>query len=75
MRLARVSSLLWRPVKLARRDVRHLDADRHLPLYQFNSVNEVQASAGCTLVGVEITDDAVRYRAFAILAGGLCVLR
>ena len=35
------------------------DAAGHLPLYQFASVDEFKLPQGCTLVGIEITEDAV----------------
>ena len=35
------------------------DAAGHLPLYQFASVDEFKLPQGCTLVGIEITEDAI----------------
>ena len=40
------------------------DAAGHLPVYQFASVDEFRLPQGCTLVGVEITDDAVELPSF-----------
>jgi len=52
------------PGQARRRDVRHLGRRRYLPLYQFNSVDEFRLPQGCTLVGVEITDEAVALPSF-----------
>jgi len=35
------------------------DAAKHLPLYSYGSVAELTLPRGCTLVGVELTEDAV----------------
>ena len=40
------------------------DAAGHLPIYQFATVEDFQLPQGCTLVGVEITDDAVELPSF-----------
>jgi len=40
------------------------DAAGHLPIYQFAAVDEFRLPQGCTLVGVEITDDAVDLPSF-----------
>ncbi len=39
-------------------------ADGHLPVYQFGSAKELRLPDGCSLVGVEITDDAVELPSF-----------
>jgi tRNA G18 (ribose-2'-O)-methylase SpoU len=35
------------------------DAARHLPLYTYDSVDQLKLPRGCALVGVELTEDAV----------------
>ena len=40
------------------------DAAGHLPVYQFASVEELRLPQGCTLIGVEIADDAVDLPSF-----------
>ncbi len=40
------------------------DAAKHLPLYTYGSVAELQLPRGCTLVGVELTEDAVALPSF-----------
>ena len=40
------------------------DAAKHLPLYDFESVEAVQLPRGCQLVGVELTDEAVELPVF-----------
>ncbi len=35
------------------------DAAKHLPLYVYDSVEEMQLPRGCQLVGIELTDEAV----------------
>lgn len=40
------------------------DASRHLPLYQYESVEELALPRGCALVGVELTDGAVDLPSF-----------
>jgi tRNA G18 (ribose-2'-O)-methylase SpoU len=40
------------------------DAAGHLPVYQFASIDELRLPQGCTVVGVEITDDAVDLPSF-----------
>jgi tRNA(Leu) C34 or U34 (ribose-2'-O)-methylase TrmL len=40
------------------------DAAKHLPLYTYDSVAELQLPRGCTLVGVELTEDAVELPSF-----------
>ena len=40
------------------------DAAGHLPIYQFAAAEDFQLPQGCTLVGVEITDDAVELPSF-----------
>ena len=39
-------------------------ASGHLPLYQFPSVEDFRLPQGCSLVGVEITDDAIELPRF-----------
>ena len=40
------------------------NASGHLPVYQFKSVEDFRLPQGCQLVGVEITDDAVKLPSF-----------
>jgi tRNA G18 (ribose-2'-O)-methylase SpoU len=40
------------------------DAAKHLPLYTFDSVEELLLPRGCALVGVELTEDAVELPSF-----------
>ena len=40
------------------------DASKHLPLYIWNSLAEVQLPRGCSLVGVELTEEAVDLPSF-----------
>ncbi len=40
------------------------DAAKHLPLYTFDSVEELMLPRGCALVGVELTEDAVELPSF-----------
>lgn len=50
-----------------RRAVRNSDtsaAGLHMPFYQYDSMNSFQLPGGCTLVGVELTDDAVDLPSF-----------
>ncbi len=35
------------------------DAAKHLPLYNYDSVDELTLPRGCALIGVELSDDAV----------------
>ena len=37
---------------------------KHLPLYEYNSVEEMQVPRGCRLVGVELLDEAVDLPSF-----------
>ncbi|MBM3508731.1 MAG: RNA methyltransferase [Alphaproteobacteria bacterium] len=39
-------------------------APKHLPFYRFDSVESMQLPAGCQLVGIEITEDAVALPTF-----------
>jgi len=44
------------------RETRHsdtADSGKHLPLYLYESIDELTLPRGCALVGVELTDDAV----------------
>jgi tRNA G18 (ribose-2'-O)-methylase SpoU len=36
----------------------------HVPLYQYGSVDDLRLPQGCTIVGVEITDDAIELPSF-----------
>ncbi len=40
------------------------DAAKHLPLYTYDSVEALALPRGCTLIGVEISDDAVELPSF-----------
>ena len=40
------------------------DAAKHLPLYTYASVDELQLPKGCALVGIELTEDAVELPSF-----------
>jgi len=40
------------------------DAAKHLPLYTFDSVDELLLPKGCALVGIELTEDAVELPSF-----------
>ena len=40
------------------------DAAKHLPLYVYPSIEELQLPRGCQLVGVELTDEAVELPSF-----------
>jgi tRNA G18 (ribose-2'-O)-methylase SpoU len=40
------------------------DAAKHLPLYNYDSVEELTLPRGCVLIGVEISDDAVALPSF-----------
>ncbi len=40
------------------------DSEKHLPLYTYESVGELTLPRGCTLVGVEFTQDAVELPSF-----------
>ncbi len=40
------------------------DAAKHLPLYTYGSVDEMNLPRGCALVGIELTDDAVDLPSF-----------
>lgn len=40
------------------------DASKHLPLYVWESLSEMQLPRGCSLVGVELTDEAVELPSF-----------
>jgi tRNA G18 (ribose-2'-O)-methylase SpoU len=40
------------------------EAHAHLPLYRFEDAGSLQLPAGCTLVGVELLDDAVELPSF-----------
>lgn len=40
------------------------DAAKHLPLYTYDSVDELSLPRGCALVGVELTEDAVDLPSF-----------
>jgi tRNA G18 (ribose-2'-O)-methylase SpoU len=40
------------------------DAAKHLPLYTYGSVAELSLPRGCTLVGVELSDEAVELPSF-----------
>lgn len=40
------------------------DAARHLPLYSYASVSDLKLPRGCSLVGVELTDEAVALPSF-----------
>ena len=40
------------------------DAAKHLPLYSYKGVEELQLPRGCALVGVELTEDAVDLPSF-----------
>jgi tRNA G18 (ribose-2'-O)-methylase SpoU len=51
-------------VKLADAQSDTSDAAGHLPVYQFASVEELKLPQGCTLVGIEITDEAVELPSF-----------
>ena len=49
------------------REVKHSDtsdAARQLPLYSYDSVDDLVLPRGCTLVGVELTDEAVDLPSF-----------
>ena len=39
-------------------------SDLHVPWYLWNSIEEMQLPRGCTLVGIELTDDAIDLPAF-----------
>ncbi len=50
------------------------DAAGHLPLYQFPAIDDLRLPQGCELVGVEITEDAVRAAELSpSIAGCLCL--
>ena len=58
-----------------RRAVRNSDtsaAGLHMPFYQYDSMSSFQLPGGCTLVGVELTDDAVDLPSFRHPERGLC---
>jgi len=40
------------------------DASKHLPLYTYDSVDELTLPRGCALVGVELTEEAVELPSF-----------
>jgi tRNA G18 (ribose-2'-O)-methylase SpoU len=40
------------------------DAPKHLPLYTYDSVDELALPRGCSLIGVEVSDDAVELPSF-----------
>ena len=40
------------------------DAAKHLPLYTYDTVDDLQLPRGCQLVGIELTDDAVDLPSF-----------
>lgn len=40
------------------------DARQHLPLYDFQGLDDLKLPRGCQLVGVELTDDAVELPSF-----------
>ncbi|WP_119165174.1 RNA methyltransferase [Algihabitans albus] len=40
------------------------DASKHLPLYVWDSLGQMQLPRGCSLVGVELTDQAVELPSF-----------
>lgn len=40
------------------------DAAKHLPLYTYESVDELALPRGCVLVGIELTDDAIELPSF-----------
>ncbi len=40
------------------------DAAKHLPLYNYDSVDELTLPRGCALIGVELSDDAVELPSF-----------
>ncbi|MEJ1995828.1 MAG: RNA methyltransferase [Limibacillus sp.] len=40
------------------------DAAKHLPLYVYNSIDEMQLPRNCQLVGVELTDEAIELPSF-----------
>jgi tRNA G18 (ribose-2'-O)-methylase SpoU len=40
------------------------DAGKHLPLYTYRSIEEMQLPRGCQLVGIELTDEAVELPSF-----------
>ncbi len=40
------------------------DAAKHLPLYTYDSVEELALPRGCALIGVEISDDAIELPSF-----------
>ncbi len=40
------------------------DAAKHLPLYNYDSVGDLTLPRGCTLIGVELSDDAVELPSF-----------
>ena len=40
------------------------DAAKHLPLYSYDSIEEMQMPRGCQLVGIELTDEAVELPSF-----------
>ena len=40
------------------------DAAKHLPLYTYDSVDALQLPRGCTLVGVELTEEAIELPSF-----------
>ncbi len=51
----------------AAREVRHSDtsdAAKHLPLYTYDSVDELALPRGCVLIGVELSDEAVELPSF-----------
>jgi len=49
-------------------------ADRHLPVYHWQSVDEMQLPKGCSLVGIEILDDAADLPSFPHPQRGAYVL-
>ena len=52
---------------IAPKDVHRADtssADRNLPFYRFDSATDLLLPSGCSLVGVEITEDAVELPSF-----------
>ena len=50
------------------------DAAKHLPLYAYQSVDELVLPKGCALVGVELTEDAVDLPSFRHPAAAAYVL-
>ena len=50
------------------------DAAKHLPLYTYDSVDQLQLPKGCALVGVELSEDAVDLPSFHHPAAAAYVL-